>query len=448
MIKETKKQSKYNLKKTKAKILFEYLKTVFCSILFAIIVTTFLIIRARNEMLDDIFASAQEQKLMDKKVAMEIITQTDLLENLKNKTYSVCMHAGEICEIASDYTDAQMAYELAIEKTQPNNYKPYYRLICVLAAQEKFKDADKLLENIVDITDKKLIKFKTRSYLTIGDKYYSIGKFLSAAKSYEKANFYYNKFDKKDKKIEEGIKTRIINSYLHVADIMVKSSLNSDAVRFLKKAEIYDPENFNIRYKLAIILSDLDPEKSVEYFEKLINEIPQNIDYGVYNRALMKSATIADLDNRPTQAKYYRYKIHSIDLFINRKVIYKNDIEINLKNLTPKKIFFKYPINANYEIWNISNYDLYNLKGDFILCLNDKELEKITTTIATKKQPLIANSSFPYKLNIKFKRDIFTKKELEQYTIKTYLYKDPKFKTLINENKILTQNLSQYSMFE
>ena len=46
-------------------------------------------------------------------------------------------------------------------------------------------------------------------------------------------------------------------------------------------------------------------------FNDLLEECPQNIDYGVYNRALMKSANIADLEGRTTEAKYYRYKIHN-----------------------------------------------------------------------------------------------------------------------------------------
>ena len=171
MIKEKKKKTKYNFQKTKAQIISEYLRTILCSILVAIVITTTLAIHARNEMIKDIFASAQEQKTLDRRTALEIITQTNLMKDLKNKKYAVCMHAGEIYEIAEDYIDAQKAYELAIQKAKPQNYKPYYKLICVLVAQEKFKDADAVLDNIRDYTDKNLIKFKTRSYLTIGDKY-------------------------------------------------------------------------------------------------------------------------------------------------------------------------------------------------------------------------------------------------------------------------------------
>ena len=143
MIKERKKDTKYNFNKSKKRIIIEYIRTVFVSFIVAIFITTGLAIHARNEMIKDIFASQQAQKVLDRKVALEIITQTNLLKDLGRKTYSVCMHAGEIYEIAEDYKGAQAAYELAIQKSKPGQYKPYYKLICVLAAQENFWSLNK-----------------------------------------------------------------------------------------------------------------------------------------------------------------------------------------------------------------------------------------------------------------------------------------------------------------
>ena len=54
MIKEKKKNTKYNYKKSKARILMEYVRTVLCSFLLAIFITTGLAIHARNEMIKDI----------------------------------------------------------------------------------------------------------------------------------------------------------------------------------------------------------------------------------------------------------------------------------------------------------------------------------------------------------------------------------------------------------
>ena len=421
--------------------MFEYARTVFVSILFATIITSFLAIRARSEMIKNLYEDANVRKTMDKQIAQQIIEKSDIMDDLANKNYVICMNVGDLYYTAGDYKNAKYAYELAVEKAKPGKYKPYYKLLCLLVDMEDFDKAEALLENLKDHTDKELIKLKTRSYIVIGDKYYALGKCLSAAKSYENAKFYYDKFSKKDKIVDASIEKRIVNSYIQTADIMVKSNLNSEAVRFLKKAEVYEPDNFVIKYKLAIIMADSDPEKSVEYFEPLLEKMPQDIDYGVYDRALIKAANIADLDNRPTKAKYYRYKIHSIDMFINRKVVYKNDIETEIESVIVKKLLFTYPLKISYNFRNISNSDIIYLYGDFVLCYKDNPVETISKVVSNKDNPLVVYKQEPNNVELKFKRKIYTKKELNDYTIKIYLYKDPKYKTLVYENKIPSKSI-------
>ncbi len=217
---------------------------------------------------------------------------------------------------------------------------------------------------------------------------------------------------------------------------MVKSGLNTDAVRFLKKAEKYAPKDYKIRYKLAIVLSDLDPEEAVKYLKPLLQERPQDIDYSVYGNAYLKAANIADLDGRSTQAKNYRYKVHSTDLFINKKVVYKNDIETNVLSFTTKKKLFTYPLSAVYSFLNISNNDIPFLTADFVLTSNGKALESITKPVATKENPLYPYADQPNVVDVKFKKKIFTRKELENYTVEIYLYKDKKYKTHAASTKI------------
>ena len=270
----------------------------------------------------------------------------------------------------------------------------------------------------------------------MGDKYYSIGKFLSAAKCYEKADYYYNRFAKRDKTVEKAIDTRAANAYIETADIMVKNGYNTEAVRFLKKAEQYEPEKFEIKYKLAIIYSDLDPMQSVKYFEPLLDKMPQDIDYGVYSKALMKASNIAELQGKPTLAKYYRYKIHSIDIFINQKVIYKNDVEIMLDSFAVRKFWFKYKLKAVYRIKNVSNSDIKYLWGEFVLKRGDKVLERNTVRCVNKRAPLYSGGDISDKIKVIFGKNIFTKKELEQDSIDIYLYKDERYKTLVASMKV------------
>ncbi len=210
----------------------------------------------------------------------------------------------------------------------------------------------------------------------------------------------------------------------------------SDAVKYLKKVEKFCPDNLNVKYKLGIVLSDSDPEQAISYLSQLFEKIPQNIDYGVYCSALMKAANIADLDNRPTVAKYYRNKIHSVDLFVKRKVIYRNDLDILIRKLRVKKIFYTYPIKISYKISNVSDSDITHLDADFVLCNNEEPVETVTLTLATRNKPLLIGNYDDNEYSIKFKKTIFTKKELSNYTVKIYAYKDDKFKTLVFENKI------------
>ena len=434
----TKKKTYKNSKQT----ILEYIRTAAISFCIAGVFTILLAIHARSEMIKNLYLNAQMQQQLDQKIALQLVQEADLTKDLINKKYTICLQVGSLYETAEDYKHAEYAYKLALAKANYKNYNAHYRLTNVLIAQEKFNEAEKLLKSVKDLNNKELVKFKTKSYINLGDKYYSIGKFLSAAKNYEKARFYYDKFNKKDVELDRTINTKIINAYIEAADIMVKSGLNSDAARFLKKAEKYSPDNFEIKYKLAIIYSDLDPLKSVQYFEPLIEQEPQNIDYSVYNKALMKAANIADLENKPTLAKLYRYKIHSNDLFINKKVIYKNDIETFVNSFTIKKLWFKYRLKANYKFKNISNYDITSLNAEFILKQGNKTKEKITRANIIKNSTLQSNGGETNNINVTFGKNIFTKKELEQYTIDIMLYKDEKYKTLVFSMKVPLKSFS------
>lgn len=434
MIKE--KQKNVEKKKTISQILMEYVKTVSISILVAAVFTTCLTIKARNDMIKNLYIDIAEREKMDEKIAKQLVAQSDLQESLSTKKYSICMQVGNLYETAKDYPNAQIAYELAVSRAKPGIYTHYTKLAGVLIAQEKFEEAEKIIKSVRDEKNVNLIKFKTRSYITMGDKYYSIGKFLSAAKSYEMAQFYYSRFSKKDKKITKSIQDRIVNAYIETAGVMVKNGYNSEAVRFLKKAEKYEPENYNIKYKLAIVYADLDPIKSVEYFEILFDKMPQNIDYSTYSKALIKAANIEDLQGNITQAKYYRYKIHSLDLLISNKVVYKNDIEVYLESFKIRKFLFKYRLKGVFVFKNVSSSDIFRMSADFVLKNGDKARESFTISVVNKDKPLLSNGGESEDIEVKFGKNIFTKKELSNYTIDIYIYKDPKFRTFLGNYKI------------
>ena len=109
MIKEKKKNTKYNRRKTKVQIITEYIRTVGVSLLMAIIVTTGLTMHARHEMIKNLYIDVEQQEAIDKKVAEQIILQSNLLEDLSSKSCSVCTHVGDLYQTVADYKNAEMA---------------------------------------------------------------------------------------------------------------------------------------------------------------------------------------------------------------------------------------------------------------------------------------------------------------------------------------------------
>ena len=436
MIKEKEKKKKRR-ERTFIQELVIYIKTAGISFLIAVIISTFLTFKARNDMIKNLYLSKEKKVMFEQKVAKQIVENSDLISTLHDKSYAVMMHVGELYEAAGDLQKAEYAYYLATQKAPNGKFISYQKLTLVLIAQNKIEDAIETINSVEDINNLSLIRFKTRAYIVLGDKYYSDFKFLKAAEAYEQANYYYNKLAKKDNVVSESIRKRLIKAYLETASVILKNGYNSDAARFLKKALHYDPNNLKIQYRLAIVYADLDPIESVKYFEPLISKIPQDIDRDIFSNVLIKAANITDLKGDSIKAKYYRYKIHTLDVYAQNKVVYKEDIEIIQDSLSVKKILFKYKLNSSYTVKNVSTQDIKKLSLDFVLRQEDKEKEVVTLKdCITKRNQLYSNGGEKDNLTVQFGKNIFTKRELSQYYIDVYAYKVPEYKTYIGSFKV------------
>ena len=434
MIKEkTKREPEITLKQE----LQGYIKTAGISFLSAVIFTVLLSFHSRSEMIKNLYSNRADRVQIEQQIAKQIVNHADLTSSLTSKNYAVCINVGDLYYAAGDLQRAEYAYHLALEKSPNGTFAAHQKFATVLITQNKTKDAEEVINDVPDINSLKLVRFKTRTYIILGDKYYSESKFLKAAEAYEKANYYYTRLKKRDRYIHESIKKRIVSSYIEAASVIIeKGGSSSDAARFLKKALKYDPDNLNIKYRLALIYADLDPILAIDFFEELMQKIPQEIDYLAFGKALIKAANMMDIQNNQIQAKYYRYRIHSLDLYTQNKVVYKNDINIDLKSLIVKKIFFTYQLRNTYKIKNVSTEDIKKLYVEFVLKKDDKVKQTVVVPCASKKLPLFANDTEGRRLDVVLGSKIFTKRELQHYTVDIYLYKDPKFKTLIGSHII------------
>ena len=431
MIKEDKEKRRKNKKKEFTKELLGYFRTAAISFLAAATFTILLSFHARSEMIKNLYVHKEERLKFERQIAKKIVEHSDFTKSLSDSNYSICLQVGKLYETAGDFKKAEYAYYLAMQKAPNGIYTPIYKLVITLIELGKINEAESLITSVQDTNNLKLIRFKTRAYIVLGDKYMTEDKYLKAAENYEKANYYYSRLKKQDKIVKKSIEERLVEAYVATAGVIVKNGYGSDAVRFLKKALKYDPDNNTIKYRLAVIYADLDPIQSVEYFEELMEKIPQHIDPDIYSRALMKAATIKDIEGNNIQAKCYRYKIHSLDLFIDKKVIYKNEIDTYISNFQVKKVLLRYRLKAAFKFQNNSARDINKMTAEFVLRQKNKEKEIKTVNCVNKKKPLYSNGDKTKDVVVTFGENILTKKELQNYCIDIYLYKDPKFKTLV-----------------
>ena len=436
MIKEKKKVKKRRELTFKQEMVI-YVKTVLVSFLIGALISIILTYHARMEMIENMFVSKEKRIKLEQKVARQIVENSDLISSLNDKSYSIMMHVGDLYEAAGDLPKAEYAYYLASQKAPNGKYISYLKLTLVLISQNKIADAHRVIDSVDDINNLSLIRFKTRANIVLGDKYYADSKFLKAVEAFEQANYYYSKLAKRDKVVNESIKERLVKSYIETATVLIKNGYNSDAARFLKKALKYDPNNLKIQYRLAIVYADLDPLVSVSYFEPLISKIPQEIDRDFFGNVLIKAANIMDIEGNSVKAKYYRYKIHSLDVYAANKVVYKEDIDVSQDKFSIKKVLFKYRLNSSYTLINESNTDIKNLSAEFVLRDGDEVKETVTLPkCITKRRPLFSGGGSVGNLNVVFGKNIYTKRELENYYIDVYVYKVPEYKTYIGSFKV------------
>ena len=440
MIKEKPKKNIDKKKELKDELL-GYAKTALVSFIAAAIFTILLSFHARSEMIKNLYVNKNTRSKFEQQIAQQIVAHSDFTKTLNESNYAICLQVGRLYETAGDYHKAEYAYYLATKKAPCGIYTPYYKLATTLIALEKIKEAEELINSVSDTGNLALIRFKTKAYIVMGDKYYSVNTFKNAANCYEKARYYYSRLKKQDKVVNKAINQRLSNAYAELAGILVKNGKNSDAVMYLERALKYTPDNYTIKYRLAIIYTDLDPIKAVEYFEPLVEKIPQEINSSVYSNALMKAANIEDIKGNGIKAKYYRYKVRSLDLFINQHVIYKDDLEMVLNSFTVRKFLFKYRLTADFKFINNSAQDILKMNTEFVLKHGTKTKYSVVANAADRNSPLFSNGGESKNVIAHFDKNIFTKKELEQYYIDIYVYKDPKYKTFIGTYKVPSKSV-------
>ena len=130
MIKEKRKKTKYNTVKPTSQIVMEYVRTILISFSIGIVITSFLAIHARSEMIKNLYAENGDKNSINKAIAEQIIKNTDLMADLPNKRYDICIKVGDLYMAVNDYQNAEVAYNAANLKDKPGMYTADYKCIC------------------------------------------------------------------------------------------------------------------------------------------------------------------------------------------------------------------------------------------------------------------------------------------------------------------------------
>ena len=145
MIKEKTKISKYNYKKPFNRVVFEFARTVFFSLLFAAVITSALALHARQEMIKNIYEAASNKAQLEKQLAKKLVeSDPNLLSDMSTNSAALCLHIGELYEAAEDFKNAEMAYKFAADKAKEGEYLPYLGLVRVLIEQEKLSSMNSI----------------------------------------------------------------------------------------------------------------------------------------------------------------------------------------------------------------------------------------------------------------------------------------------------------------
>ena len=200
------------------------------------------------------------------------------------KNYGYNIRLGTLYAIKRDYPKAERELKTAVEKSPYLAYKARYKLATLYIKLNRLDEAQKLMDEITDKPDKKLIKNKGIVYKEIGDKLYQQKYFPMASTKYEKAIFYLKRCDKKA--LHEA-QIKLSDCYESMADVFIEKGLIEDGTFYLEKADKLNDKP-QINYKLALLYIETDPNKAYDLLEYVRKKAPEMLNYYMYYDLLMK----------------------------------------------------------------------------------------------------------------------------------------------------------------
>jgi tetratricopeptide (TPR) repeat protein len=433
------------------KIIFEYLRTIFRTILLVfIIVIVFVIIIQHQVQTEQKKLVRQEQNdTIDHSLIGMQISKAQYLEKEDPDNYKINLKLGILYEVQKDYKNAEIEYQAAVLKVPFGEYKPQYRLALLYIYKNKLAEAQSLMDNLGEHPDKKLINYKAEVYRLLGDKYYDMGDYENAISKYRKSLFYYQVI--KSHKVNR-VKGDLASSYLYFADVKVNEMQIDDAISYLQMAKALIDAPI-IKYKLAVLLTTEKPDLAYQYFNEVFKEAPEIINYEDYYHLLSNLAQNAFDEGDDTLANLYEYKIKKLKEFANTNII---DVDaLTLDNM--KGSFFLNTFKTKYKIHfecifnNHSKHDVDSLFLQIVFKTKERVIYIYSQQIFDENSIIAAESKSPTVDITASAKRLQDENNPDEMTVQVYVSKiQSSYKILLAETKIkkLPEKTMQIKLFD
>lgn len=280
------------------------------------------------------------------------------------KNYGYNIRLGTLYAIKRDYPKAERELKTAVEKSPYLAYKARYKLATLYIKLNRLDEAQKLMDEITDKPDKKLIKNKGIVYKEIGDKLYAQEYYPLASTKYEKAIFYLKRCNKKE--LHEA-QIKLSDCYESMADVFIEKGLIEDGTFYLEKADKLNDKP-QINYKLALLYIETDPNKAYDLLEYVRKKAPEMLNYYMYYDLLMKISESSEELGDTAGRDLYAIKAKNFQNYVSDNILYKNDVLVHMSdiNVNYNKKNKNLDVNIKLQLRNNSPFNIKDLTARFI----------------------------------------------------------------------------------
>lgn len=339
---------------------FEYMRTFFFTLLAVFFLAVALLGVIQYQVYDEQTHKVAEENSVDYYLVNIMIEKNKYLGEKDPDNYKINLKLGILYEIQSNFKFAEDEYKFAISKAPYDEFLPTYKLALLYLQLNRLEEAEKLMEEIDERPDKKLITYKAKVYALLGDKYYDKADYEQASVEYQKAIFYYKAIN--SKKNIKTLENSLASSYVYFAEQKIEQGQIQEAVEFLQMANTIVDAPI-IKYKLALLFKIENPILASKYFDEVYKEEPSLINYPEYYKFLSNLAKIAEMEGDYARAELYKNKIKKIETFYQGNILYVEDLKIELikGKIKLNRWFKKYDINLELKFKNVSGYAIKSL---------------------------------------------------------------------------------------